>query len=95
MSILGKRNKKKTCKKKLEKNTRGKLQCFKEKTKKTKISTNSIAKKIKSTKIILKKNKAKKKIYVKNDNFGKKKRNKKTKKNMWGKLKIYYQPAQY
>ena len=48
-----------------KKNTWGKLQCFKEKDKKTKFSTNSIVKKIKSTKIILKKtkqNKKKKKI---------------------------------
>ena len=55
---------KKKCKKKetkvRKKNTRGKLQCFKEKTKKTKISTSSIAKKIKSIKIILKKNICKK-----------------------------------
>jgi hypothetical protein len=48
----------------------GKLQCFKEKDKKTKFSTSSIVKKIKSTKIILKKQNKKK--YVKNDNFGKK-----------------------
>ena len=40
-----------------KKNTWGKLQCFKEKTKKTKISTSSIAKKIKSTKKIKKKQK--------------------------------------
>jgi len=40
---------------KSEKNTWGKLQCFKEKDKKTKFSTSSIVKKIKSTKIILKK----------------------------------------
>ena len=51
-------------KQKREKKTRGKLQCFKEKTKKTKISTSSIAK------IILKK----KRKYVKNDNCGKKKK---------------------
>jgi len=40
--------KKKTCKKKetkAEKNTRGKLQCFKEKNKKTKFSTSLIVKK--------------------------------------------------
>jgi len=72
---LGKRNEKKLYKKgnKSEKKTTwGKLQCFKEKDKKTKFSTSSIVKKIKSTKIILKKTKQKKRKYVKNDNFGKK-----------------------
>jgi len=52
--------------KKIKKNNSKKLQCFKEKNKKTKISTSLIVKK-KSTKIILKKY-----IYLKNDNFGKK-----------------------
>ena len=72
---MGKRNEKKLYKKgnKSEKKTTwGKLQCFKEKDKKTKFSTSSIVKKIKSTKIILKKTKQKKRKYVKNDNFGKK-----------------------
>ena len=48
-------------KQKRKKNTWGKLQCFKEKDKKTKFSTSSIVKKIKLTKIILKKTKEKKK----------------------------------
>jgi len=71
---LGKRNEKKCTKKetKAKKNTWGKLQCFKEKDKKTKFSTSSIVKKKKLTKIILKKTKEKKRKYVKNDNFGKK-----------------------
>jgi hypothetical protein len=43
------------------------------------------------TKIILKKHKKTKK----KDNFGKKKAKTKTKKNMWGKLKLNSQPAQY
>ena len=59
-------------KQKRKKNMWGKLQCFKEKDKKTKFSTSSIVKKIKSTKIILKKTKQKKRKYVKNDNFEKK-----------------------
>jgi hypothetical protein len=70
---LGKRNEKKMYKKgnkSGKKTTWGKLQCFKEKDKKTKFSTSSIVKKIKSTKIIQKKQNKKK--YVKNDNFGKK-----------------------
>ena len=46
-------------KKSEKKNMWGKLQCFKEKDKKTKFSTSSIVKKIKSTKIILKKIKKK------------------------------------
>jgi len=61
---LGKRNEKKNVQKrkqKRKKNTWGKLQCFKEKDKKTKFLTSSIVKKIKSTKIILKKTKQKKK----------------------------------
>ena len=68
---------KKKCTKKetkAKKNTWGKLQCFKEKDKKTKFSTSSIVKKIKSTKIILKKTKQKERKYLKNDNFGKKKK---------------------
>jgi hypothetical protein len=46
-SILGKRNEKKCTKKKtkVKKNTWGKLQCFKEKDKKTKFSTSLIVKK--------------------------------------------------
>ena len=53
---------KKKCTKKetkAKKNTLRKLQCFKEKDKKTKFLTSSIVKKIKSTKIILKKTKQK------------------------------------
>jgi len=56
-----------------KKNTWGKLQCFKEKNKKTKFSTSLIVKKIKSTKIILKKNKTKKKKICKKWQFWKKK----------------------
>ena len=86
---MGKKNEKKCTKKetKAKKKHVRKLQCFKEKDKKTKFSTNSIVKKIKSTKIILKKTKQKERKYVKNDNF--------EKKNIWRKLKLDYQSAQY
>ena len=80
---MGKRNEKKNVQKKKQKRKK------KKKDKKTKFSTSSIVKKIKSTKIILKKTKQKERKYVKNDNFGKKK------KNIWGKLKLDYQPAQF
>jgi len=91
---LGKRNEKKCTKKETKtkkKNTWGKLQCFKEKDKK-KLNFNQLnGKKIKSTKII-QKNKTKKRKYVK---IILEKRKIKIKKNIWGKLKLDYQPAQY
>jgi hypothetical protein len=62
---LGKRNEKKMYKKENKsgkKNTWGKLQCFKEKDKKTKISTSSIVKKKKKNKNNSEKKKKKKKI---------------------------------
>ena len=64
---MGKRNEKKCTKKKtkVKKNTWGKLQCFKEKDKKTKFSTSSIVKNK------INKNNSEKKN-VKNNNFGKK-----------------------
>jgi hypothetical protein len=60
-------------------------QCFKEKNYKAKFLISSILKKIKSTKIILKKKSKKQK----------KKEEKNEKKNIWGKLKLNSQPAQY